>query len=75
MKRSGTNEADKIRLATAVFNKKDVSHPNEDVGPKFRFLAAWEALRERPKFEGADPTRGVREEERKERTESSAVVS
>ena len=32
MKRSGVNEDDEIRLATALFNKKRVEHPKEDVG-------------------------------------------
>lgn len=54
MKRSGVNETDEVRLATALFNKREVEHPNEDVGPKFRFLSCWELLRHFPKFAVAD---------------------
>lgn len=54
MKRSGANETDEVRLATALFNNREVEHPNEDVGPKFRFLPCWELLRQFPKFSVAD---------------------
>lgn len=50
MKRSGVNEDDEIRLATALFNKIKVNHPQEDVGRKFKYLKAWNILRDLPKF-------------------------
>lgn len=50
MKRSGVNDEDEIRLTTALFNKQEVQHPNEDVGRAFRFIDAWNALRVLPKF-------------------------
>lgn len=59
LKRSGTNEADNIRLATAFFNKKNVERPSDDVGPKFKFMPSWLVLRILPKFQagGSTPTR------------------
>lgn len=53
MKRSGVCERDEVCLATAPYNKKKVQHPNEDVGPPFRFLGCWESLRVLPKFSAA----------------------
>lgn len=53
MKRSGVSADDKIRLATALFNKKPVQHPNEDVGRRFKYLEAWEVLRVLPKYAAA----------------------
>ena len=50
MKKSGVNEEDEIRLATALFNKIKVQHPSEDVGRKFKYIEAWMILREMPKF-------------------------
>ena len=54
MKKSVVSEEDEIRLATAFFNRKKMDHPKEDVGPQFKFLTAWEVLRQFPKFNAAD---------------------
>lgn len=53
MRKSGFTEDDNIRLATALFNKVKISHPREDVGKPFRFLKAWEVVRDLPKFMAA----------------------
>lgn len=54
MKKSGVSEEDEIRLATAFYNKKKISHPKEDVGPPFKFLHSWKILRSFPKFSAAE---------------------
>ena len=38
MNKSGHTEDDDVRLSTAMFNQRTVSHPREDVGKPFRFL-------------------------------------
>lgn len=53
LKRSGVNEDDEICLATALFNKRKVQHPNEDIGKRFKYLEAWEVLRALPKYSAA----------------------
>lgn len=53
MRKSGHSDDDNVRLATALFNKKKVSHPREDVGKPFRFTKCWEILRDLPKFSAA----------------------
>lgn len=53
LKKSGISYDDEVRLATALYNKKTVEHPREDVGPPFIHVKAWELLRDLPKFQAA----------------------
>ena len=66
LRRSGVNEDDEVRLATALFNKREVAHPNEDVGPTFRFLSCWEIMRALPKFAAAEHRAGKESEQESE---------
>lgn len=56
LKKSGCNEDDEVRLATALFNHKKVTHPNEDVGKPFKFIKCWFLLRDLPKFQAVQNT-------------------
>lgn len=38
---SNVSEEDVIRLATALFNKRDIQHPHEDVRRAFKYIQAW----------------------------------
>lgn len=56
IQRSSTSEDDEIRLAAALFNKKEVDHPRKDIDPKFKFIQCWEILKYFPKFFYAEHT-------------------
>jgi hypothetical protein len=49
---TGVSEKDIERLATGIYNQKQMSHPADDCGKEFRFLIAWGVLRNNPKFCG-----------------------
>lgn len=53
MRRSSALIEDKTRLEKALFNKVNVKHPRNDVGPAFIIMDAWEIYRDLPKFPGA----------------------
>lgn len=40
-------------MATEIINNKTIMHPNEEVGPPFKYLKAWELLSDLPKVFGA----------------------
>lgn len=65
MKRSGISAEDELRLATALFNKKEVQHPREDVGKAFKYMDAWHILCDLPKFSAA--TAGLSAESQEKR--------
>ncbi|PXF41967.1 hypothetical protein BWQ96_08321 [Gracilariopsis chorda] len=44
------NDADIIRITTALFNGKKIKEPQEDIGRPFKFLDAWGILRFHEKF-------------------------
>lgn len=49
-KPSGANEADYRRLATALYNEREIKNEDDDPGPPFKFEDAYEILRDHPKF-------------------------
>lgn len=53
MTKNALSAEDEINLAIAFFNKKKVTQPNTDLGPRFKFIAAWKMLRDFTKFNAA----------------------
>lgn len=51
VKKSGISSEDELRLSTALFNGKKVSHPRENDGKPFQFMRAWMVVRDLPKFD------------------------
>lgn len=48
---SGTNSDDVVHLATALYNKLEISSVTDSSGPPFKFLSCWTILKEHPKFD------------------------
>lgn len=48
---SGASDEDVLHLATALFNKLNISSVQEECGPEFRHLSCWKILKDHPKFE------------------------
>lgn len=52
-KPTGVSPDDLLRLATAIFNDISVKNANDDCGKAFKFLSAWNILKEHDKFAAA----------------------
>ena len=48
---SGTNAEDVLHLATALFNKYEITSVEQSCGPPFKHLDCWHLLKEHPKFD------------------------
>ena len=55
-KPTGVSEEDLIRMATAIYNGKTIARPCDDVGKPFKFIRAWQILRNHEKFNVANST-------------------
>jgi hypothetical protein len=49
---TGVSEKCIERLATGIYNQKEMSHPDDACGKDFKFVLAWGVLRNYPKFCG-----------------------
>lgn len=49
-KPTGETVAGMVKLATALYNKKEVTSPNDDCGKEFKFYEVWQILRYHSKF-------------------------
>ena len=54
------SEEDLIRMATAIYNGKHISRPCDDVGKPFKFIRAWQILRNHENFNVANSTQSQR---------------
>lgn len=54
MRRNGLNEADRMMVATALYNNRMVTSPAEDCEPNFKFLSSWVQAEDHRKFMNAN---------------------
>lgn len=48
---SGTNSDDELHLATALFNKLEITSMSDSCGPPFKFMSSYHLLKDHPKFD------------------------
>lgn len=53
MNSGGRNDEDQIKLATAIYNERDIRFTTDDCGPEFKLMTVWHVLKDHLKFMAA----------------------